>query len=377
MFHPYLNQKSLPELNKVLSGKWIGQGPKVEEFEEKFSQKFSHLRDKKTCVSVNSGTSALHLSYLLADLKKDDLVLAPLLTCTATNIPLLEIGCKIKFVDVDPNTLNMDLDKIELMVEQNSDVKAIVVVHFGGFVIDLVRLKSICQKNSIILIQDAAHALGATYNGLPLSYYGEFTCYSFQAIKHITTGDGGMVVVNGPDSLCEKARRLRWFGIKRELNKNVWDNDIVEIGHKWHMNDIAATLGIFGLEGFDHQKAKRRQLSNFYKSQIEKLNLIELVCLQNNNQSSIEGRADWLFLVSVERREELMSYLLINGIETSVVHFRNDRYSIFNYAKENFDNMDYVENKYLALPLHQNMELTDVERVVNEVNNFYEIPRKK
>ena len=158
LFYPYIPKKSIKILENRLSTRWIGQGPMVDKFEKKFSKIFLN---GKECVSTGSGTDALHLSYILADLKPGDEVIAPVFTCTATNIPLLYIGAKIKFADIDPDTFNISIDHVKKLITKKT--KAIVFVNYGGLPCDLEELNKIAKKNKIKLIQDAAQSLGSTY----------------------------------------------------------------------------------------------------------------------------------------------------------------------------------------------------------------------
>ena len=196
LFYPHIPKSSHKSLKKVLSGRWIGQGPLVDTFEKKFEKKFTN---NLPCIAVGSGTDALHLSYLLAGIKKNDEVICPVFTCTATNIPLLYIGAKIKFADVDPDTLNISIDHVKKLITKKT--KAIVFVNYGGLPCDLGELNNIAKKNKIKLIQDAAQSLGSTYNNKPITSYADFTIFSFQAIKHISSGDGGL--------LCIKDKKLK------------------------------------------------------------------------------------------------------------------------------------------------------------------------
>ena len=237
LFYPHIPKAAIKSLKKVLSGRWIGQGPLVDLFEKKFQKKFTN---KHPCVAVGAGTDALHLSYLLAGIKKNDEVICPIFTCTATNIPLLYIGAKIKFADVDPNTLNISIEHVKKLITKKT--KAIVFVNYGGLPCNLKELNFLAKRKGIKLIQDAAQSLGSTYNKKPITDYSDFTIFSFQAIKHISSGDGGMICIKDK-KLIKKAHRMRWFGIDRlKKQGGTWENDIKEVGYKYQMTDIGASL---------------------------------------------------------------------------------------------------------------------------------------
>jgi dTDP-4-amino-4,6-dideoxygalactose transaminase len=358
LFYPNVSDHAIEEVSKVLKSRWIGQGPRVEKFERLFEQQF--LNNNKA-LAVGSGTDALHLAYLLADIKPGDEVIAPVFTCTATNIPLLYCGAKIKFADVDPDTMNISVNHVKELISEKT--KAIVCVHYGGLPCDMLELQSIAAQYQIPLIDDSAHAMGAEYNGKLIGDISDFSVFSFQAIKHFTTGDGGMLTIKNHD-LLEKAKRLRWFGIDRSAKQmGHWENDIREIGFKYQMNDIAAALGLTALAEFDNTLAYRRQLFADYEKNLKGIPGIKLF----GTGFTDRRHAAWLCTVGVENRVSLMRKLREHRIESAQVHYRNDRYSIFGGRKSNLPNMDMVEDKYLVLPLHLKMSLEDVEIICKVV----------
>jgi perosamine synthetase len=360
LFHPNVSDKARAYVNDVLNTRWIGQGPKVDEFEKRFSTRFGQ---GSPTIAVGSGTDALHLAYLLADIQPGDEVIVPVFTCTATNIPLLYIGAKIVFADIQPGTLNIDPNHVKELITDKT--KAIVCVHYGGLPCDMDELKSIAASRGIPVIEDAAHAVGATYKGVPVGSISEFTMYSFQAIKHITTGDGGMLIFKD-EALLEKAKRLRWFGIDRSSKQlGIWENDIKEIGYKYQLTDIGAAMGLAGLEEFDEVLKLRRQLLGVYEDKLKAINGIRFIGSGYNDRE----HAAWLCTVEVENRTDLVKKLREANIESGQVHYRNDRYSIFGTRRDNLPNMDALEDKYLVLPLHTKLSVEDVEFVCETIKS--------
>ena len=363
MFYPYISSKSLKNINKTIKSRWVGQGPKVELFEKKFSKKFLN---NQNALATGSGTDALHLSYLLSNIKKDDEVIVPVFTCTATNIPLLYIGAKIVFADINPETMNICTESIKKLITKKT--KAIVCVHYGGLPCDMEELKKISKKNNLILIEDVAQAIGAKYNKKNVGTFGNFSTYSFQAIKHITTGDGGMLVTKKKIDY-DKAKRIRWFGIDRDKKyKGTWSNDIYEIGYKYQMTDISATLGLDSLSEVDRIIDYRRKLYYRYIQNFSKSNKVKIIDDHDKNKF----HAAWLITINVENKDYLQKKLNSRNIEANQVHFRNDKYSIFKKFVKNkkFKNMDYLENRYLVLPLHHKLKLSDVDYISNIVKNY-------
>ena len=361
LFYPFVSKSTQAQMRKVLSGRWIGQGPLVDKFEIEFKKKFAK---NSNCLATGSGTDALHLSYLLAGIKKDDEVIAPVFTCTATNIPLLYIGAKIRFADIDPETMNISVASVKKLISKKT--KAIVCVHYGGLPCDMDELQELANKHKIPIIEDAAHALGATYKNKPIGSISDFTMFSFQAIKHITTGDGGMLCMKDK-KLIKKAKRIRWFGIDREgKQKGIWENDIYEIGYKYQMTDLGACLGINNLKEFSKVLNHRKKIFEIYLNELSPNPNIYCV----NKDDGLRTHAAWLFTIISEKKDKIQTILRNKRIETNQVHFRNDKYSIFkNYVKNvKFPNMDYAENKYLVLPIHHKISEKMAKYIARLIN---------
>jgi len=344
MFHPYVTESQRNAVNETLKTRWIGQGDKVDLFEEKFGQKFG----VPYAVSVNSCTSAIETAIDLIGLKAGDKVITTPLTCTATNLPLVRRGCELIWADIRKDTLNLNSNDVARKALKHGDIKAIMNVHLGG-------IKSDIKAGSIPIIDDAAQAVGL--------YRPEasYTCYSFQAIKHFTTGDGGIIVVNNNEEY-RKAKLLRWFGIDRELKKaNDWQAfreremlfDIELLGHKRHMNDIAASMGLAALNDYDDIIYKRKKLFDVYRGiDVDGITLLDS-----------DDNLYWLATFLVDDREGLVRKLHNHGIESNVVQGRNDIYNVFGGKRQNLPNMNWAEDKYICLPLHNMMSVEDANYI--------------
>tara|TARA_Y100001958_G_C21210491_1_gene536254 strand:- start:400 stop:1581 length:1182 start_codon:yes stop_codon:yes gene_type:complete len=363
IFYPHVPKKAKIAVSKVLSGRWLGQGPLVDKFEKVFSQKFC---DNMPVVAVGSGTDALHLSYILGNIDKGDEIICPVFTCTATNIPLLYTGAKIKFADINPIDLNISLDHVEKLITKKT--KAIVFVNYGGVLCDLKKLNYLAKKHKLLLIQDAAQSLGAKYENKSITNYADFTIFSFQAIKHITSGDGGAICIRNK-SLAKKAFRIRWFGIDRPKKQGgTWENDITEVGYKYQLTDIGASLLLESIKEFNSIKSHRNLI---YKTYLKNLNQSKyLRCAVSTDKQS--NPVMWLFTIITPFKDLIQKKLRAKNIETNQVHFRNDKYSIFKKFTKNkkFKNMDKVQNDYLVLPMHTKMTIADAKRVSKEINNI-------
>ncbi len=365
LFYPYISKKSLKSIKSVLNSRWIGQGPLVDILEDVFVKKFAK---NNKCIAVGSGTDALHLAYILSNLTKNDEVIAPVFTCTATNIPFLYHDIKIKFADIDPETMNISLDHVEKLITKKT--KAIVFVNYGGIPCDLKRLNDLKKKHKLILIQDAAQSLGSKFKNKDIAEYADFTIFSFQAIKHITSGDGGILTFKNK-KLLEKSRRIRWFGIDRiKKQGGTWENDIKEVGYKYQMTDISARLLLDSIKDFKKIASHRKKIFNIYKKLLSKNTNVKVLDTVNKDLTN----SFWLCTIIVKnKRVALQNYLRKHKIETNQVHFRNDRYSIFNkyIKKKSCPNMDKIENNYLVIPMNLRIKSKDAEFIAKKINNFF------
>jgi perosamine synthetase len=354
LFYPHVPERAIAAVVDVLHSRWIGQGPRVAEFEKRFAARFG---GNGAAVAVGSGTDALHLSYILAGLQPGDEVITPVFTCTATTIPFLYMGVNFRFADVDPETLNVNVAHVRELISEKT--KAIVIVHYGGLPCDMDELLALSVEFGIPIIEDAAHALGATYKGKVIGSISPFTMFSFQAIKHITTGDGGMVIVQDK-GIIPTAERIRWFGIDRSnKQKGTWENDITEVGYKYQMTDIAAAMGLAALDEFDSTLAHRQLLFETYKKGLHGVDGIHLIGASHTDRT----HAAWLCTAIVEKRMDFMNYLRAHKIESSQVHYRNDRYTVLGGRREDLPNMDSVEDRYIVLPLNNHLTVAQIEFV--------------
>ena len=355
LFYPHVSSKAQAYVSKALASRWIGQGPRVDEFEEKLGE---NIDATGRVVAVSSGTAALHLAYLLAEISADDEVICPVFTCTATNIPLLYIGANIIFSDISTESLNIDVDNIERLITNKT--KAISVVDYGGRPVDYQVLREICDRYKIKLIADLAHCLDAKISGQSVLKYVDFAIFSFQAIKTVTSADGGAIYI-ADNTMIQKAKRLRWFGIDRtEKQKGTWENDINEIGYKYQMNDIQAAIGLANLEDLQDIRSIRKSIFSTYQKCFEASGIKLFEATNEKIQFT-----PWLATIdTVGRRQIVMDHLRKHNIESAQVHYRNDRYSIFKqFIDKSFPNMDNIENNYLVLPLHTNMTVVDAEKI--------------
>ena len=367
LFRPYYDSREVKALEKVLLSGWIGMGPKTKEFEESFAKYVG----AKYGVALNSATSALQLALEVLNIGKGDEVITTPLTFASSSECILQVGAIPVYADVEEETLNINPSKIEELITQKT--KAILIVHYGGQPCDIDKIQSIAKKHKLHVIEDAAHACGASYKGKKIGGNDNLTCFSFHAVKNLATGDGGMITTNDP-AIDKKLRLMRWLGIDKStydrntVGKYLWDYNIDTKGYKNHMNDIAATLGIVQLSKLDKMNAKRKKISDTYsKIFSDSKNIIPLK-IKSDRLSSHH-----IYCVKLDGidRADLMAHLSEKGISTGVHYkplFHHTRYKKFN--KKNTPVVESVWQNILSLPVFPGMEMDDVKRVANEIKKY-------
>jgi dTDP-4-amino-4,6-dideoxygalactose transaminase len=382
LFKVHMASTAAEEVAKVLNSGYVGQGPKVDQF-EKDLQDFLYV-DK--LVTLNSGTSGLHLAlHLLKKPRKSnqifhgvastedfwpglqpgDEILATALTCTASNWPILAHGLKIKWVDIDPTTLNMDLDDLERKITPTT--KAIVLVHWGGYPNDLDKIKQIQQKAYQIygfkpaVIEDGAHSFGSKYKGKYLGNHGNMIMYSFQAIKHITSVDGGLLTLPHQE-LYKRAKLLRWYGIDRDSNRKDFrcEADIEEWGYKFHMNDVCATVGIENLKHANTIIQKHQENAAYYDENLKNIPGVTLLKRKEGHESAF-----WIYSLLVEDRDGFMNHMKNCNIVVSQVHERNDKHSCVREYKSSLPALDRTIGKVVSIPVGWWVTEEDREYIVD------------
>ena len=291
-------------------------------------------------------------------------------TCFATNAAILANDCKLKWVDTDNNTANVLIDDIKNKL--NAHTKIVYIVHWGGYPVDLDALKMLQEDHlnkygyKFMIIEDCAHAFGAEYKGKKLGNHDNICVFSFQAIKHLTTGDGGLIILPNKD-LYERCKLLRWFGIDREKrNYNRKDfrleNDISEWGYKFHMNDINATIGLYNLPHMDRLLEKNRLNNAYLYNNLLGLNGIEL--LENNEDRK---SACWLFTIKVCRKNTFIEKMKEHGIMTSQVHNRNDLNSCVSEFICELPNLTELEKSLICIPVGWWLEQNDLDNIIHVI----------
>lgn len=344
----HVSPKAIDLVAETLRSTWLNEGPRVREFEQALEAELG----LKNVVTVNSDTSAMHLSLVMAGIGPwDEVILAPQ-TFIATGMVILMTGATPVFVDVDPSTGNIDPESVREHVTERT--KAIMPVHWSGYPCDMSEISEIAKEHNLTVIEDAAHAIGATYQGKPIGTISRFTCFSFQSTKHVACGEGGAIVCRDEED-AELARRLRWFGVSRD-EKYGWtlgERDAVSdrLGFKYHMNDITASIGLANLEGFRARLRQRQERGAFFRESLENM----APDLYLTDSQSDRTHSYWFFIVLVKERDAFVKNLARAGFPASVVHRRIDRHPVFRGVTPELIGQEFFEAHQIALPLHEGM----------------------
>jgi len=373
LFKPVICDEAIQAVVDVLKSGWIGLGPKTREFELAFSQYVG----VPYSVATSSATAALHMALNVIGVGPGDEVITTPITFVSTNHAILYTGAIPVFVDVNETDLNIDVNQIEQAI--NDKTKAIMVVHYGGKPCDMNAIEEIAAKRGIWIIQDAAHACGATYRGCKIgnsSYPKTLVCFSFHAVKNLPCGDGGMITTND-EHISSLLRKDRWLGIDKDTISRtdfgegvsgqqlayLWRYTVERVGFKAHMNDIAAAIGLAQLKRLNKDNRHRFGLVREYLIGIHERGIPVVPLSSDDDRSS----SNHLFVIKAKNRDKLIVHLKANNIHPGVHYFPNHLYPAFKGAKT-FGSLPVaskVWEEILSLPLHLHLHLSDVHRIID------------
>jgi perosamine synthetase len=368
VFRPYHGEEEIEAVAAVIRSGWWGQGPKTAEFE----QRFAAFVDAPRAVAVNSATAALHLALQVAGVDGGE-VISTSMTFVSTNHAILYNHATPVFADIEPDTLNIDPADIARKVTVRT--RAIVAVHYGGHPADLDRIHAIADAHGLIVVEDAAHACGAEYQGRKIGSLSPLTCFSFHPVKNLATGDGGMITLHD-EEWDSRLRRLRWVGINKdtwvrsagkEKSQYSWQYDVEELGYKCHTNDINAALGLVQLERLPQTNARRREICALYD-----VGLGDLPWLQLPVQRPGVISARHNYVVRCDDRDGLADWLRQHKVATSVHYIPNHLYEMYRPYATPLPVTEREWQRLLTLPLFP--ALTDAEAAyIIDVIRHYEV----
>lgn len=335
---PYIAPKEemMPAIEHILYSGYIAEGQAVYDFEAQFGQYVQNTN----VLALNSGTAALHIAMLLLNIGPGDEIISTPMTAEPTNTTIALTGAKVVWSDVDPETGLIDPDSVRQKITART--KAIIPVHYAGMVCDMARLNDVSLEYGIPLIEDAAHALGSRFAGKPVGSNAAFTCYSFQAIKHLTTVDGGMIALKDP-ALMAAARKLRWFGLDKTVSR--LENDITRAGYKYGMNNVTATIGSIQLSHMQDIIGRYIENGRYFDKALQGIAGVTLVPYYANTEPSY-----WLYTIKVQNRNAFIRKLGEEGVLASTLHHRNDTHTVFAASRCELPGMDDWYSSFVHIP---------------------------
>ena len=387
--YPYtkhsLSNSDINSVTHALKSNFITGGDYVSKFEKKLSDYVS----SKYCSLVSSGTSALHLSLLAIGIRKGDKVIVPSITFVATANAVKMCEGEVIFCDVNPLTGLIDINHLSELIKKEKNIKCVMPVHLNGKSCDMKRIKSICLKNKIFIIDDCCHALGGTYDSKKIGsgIYSDISTFSFHPAKIITTGEGGAITTNNKQ-FYEKINLLRSHGIQKNFQNfinlkngfennipNLWYYEQQELGYNYRISDFQCALGINQLKIIDKKTLKKNKLASYYDELLENNKWISSSNFKNTH-SSIHARH--LYNVKLKKnyykkRNSLMTFLLKFGIQTQVHYIPLYKHPFYKSLSKNIllKGAEKYYRSTLSLPMYETLNKQDIKFIVSKILHFF------
>jgi perosamine synthetase len=362
---PYLDKEDAQSAYDTILTGWVTQGPRVQEFEEKFA----NYVGSKYAVALSNCTTALHLAMIVAGVKEGDEVICPSMSYVATANSIRYVGAKVVFAEVNPTTYNIDVDDVRKKI--TSKTKAILIVHQIGMPADIDAFKDLCNEKNLVLIEDAACAAGSSYKGNKIGSHADLVCFSFHPRKVITTGDGGMITTNN-EAYRDRIKLLRQHAmsindrIRHESDKVIFE-DHVELGYNYRMTDIQAAVGIKQLEKLDKIVAERRKVAFKYHQAFKDINCIQLPLEADGYFSNYQSYNVYLKPACKISRNDLMQALLDEGISTRRGVTTAHRETAYKNYQSNYSLpiSEDTSDRSIVLPLFYPMTDNEINYVID------------
>ena len=367
---PYLTiDEAQSAYDTILTG-WVTQGPRVEEFENKFCE----YTGAKYAAAISNCTTALHLSMIIAGIGKDDEVICPSMSYIATANSIKYVGAKPVFAEINPDNYNIDIKHVKKLITDKT--KAVIIVHQIGMPADTDDFKKLCDEQNLKLIEDAACAAGSSYKGKKIGSHSDIVCFSFHPRKVITTGEGGMITTSNPDYI-KRIKLLRQHGmsvndrIRHESGKLLFE-DHLEFGYNYRMTDIQAAIGIRQLEKLDWIINERRKIALRYIQELKDIECIKLPVEKEGYFSNYQSFSIYLKKDCPVGRDELMQKLLDAGISTRRGVTTSHRETAYKSEYKNLHlpvSEDAADNS-IMIPLYIPMSDEDIDLVISKLKEF-------
>jgi UDP-4-amino-4,6-dideoxy-N-acetyl-beta-L-altrosamine transaminase len=374
-----IEQDDIDAVVNTLKSDYLTCGPNIEELEKKICR----VTGAKYAVAVSNGTAALHIAAMAAGFGKGDEVIVSSITFAASSNCVLYCGATPVFADIKSDTYNIDPDSIKSRITDKT--KGIVAVDFTGQAVELDEIKAICRENNLVLIEDAAHALGTKYNGQGVGSIADMTCFSFHPVKTVTSGEGGAVTTND-EALYKRLVRLRSHGITRHQDEMVhptdarWYNEQVELGYNYRMTDFQAALLISQLGKLERFSARRKEIVKKYNEAFK--DMPEII-VQREIAESDTTRHLYILRLNPELlkcdRRQFFDAMTAENIYVQVHYlpvYWHSYYEKLGYEKGLCPNAEKFYNEVMSIPLYYSLTDEDVDNVIHAVRKIVEYYRK-
>lgn len=349
---PYITQEDVNAVTEAIKNKRLSQGKYV----DKFEQEFANYLGCKYAIAVMNGTAALHLAVLAIDIKPGDEIIVPSFTFAATVNCVLYANAKPVFVDIDPNTYNIDPERVEEAISVKT--KAIIPMHYAGQTANMDAIQEIAEKYDLYVIEDAAEAHGATYKNQMAGTMGDIGCFSFYPNKSMTTGEGGMIVTDN-EQKAERAHLLRNHGQSSRYHH-------VTIGYNYRMTDLQAALGISQLKKLDWILQKKQEAADYYRELLSEANCVKTPYVMPHAVHTYMFYT--IKLVGKQERDRVMQHLNRNRIETRIafppIHLQPPYKALYGDEEASLSITEECANKVLSLPIFPHILRVDQEFIV-------------
>jgi len=373
LFQPNLGDEELALIKDVFTSNWLGKGNSVKDFENKFATSLSS--NSESFLSTTSCTEAIFLSAKLFNFSKGDEIILPTISFPSIGSAIIESEAKIVFCDVDKRSLNARVEDIQKVISNKT--KAIYITHYGGVPCEMDEIIELCNQHKIVVIEDSACAVRSFYKGRACGTIGDMGVWSFDAMKTLSTADGGMMYIKDTDKRIEAEESL-YLGLpvksKSGLDSssdnasNWWEFEMNRTGRRAIMNNVTAAMGLSQLNKLDDFIDKRKKIFEKYVKELENTGDINLPPAPEFEYIS----SYYFFWIQTEHRDELAKFLLDKGVYTTFRYWPLDKIELFSeYAIEEYPNSDYAASHTLNIPLHQSLSNKDVDLVISSIKEFY------
>ncbi len=375
-----IDESDISAVVETLKSDYLTQGPKILEFEKNFAT----YVDAKYAVAFSNGTTALHLAAHVLGVKKNGYALTTPITFSASANCVLYCGGSVEFVDIDPKTYCMDLNLLEDELKKNPNkIRGVIPVSFGGYPVDLSEFRKLADKYNIWIIEDACHAFGAEFLDSDKKWqktgnakFADITAFSFHPVKHVTTGEGGMLTTNNQE-IYEKLLLLRSHGIRKLKSKNPrdgeWFQEMIDLGYNYRITDIQCALGNSQLKKADANLKSRRKIAAHYDDAFKDMGADLLAPYLDKEKVK---HAYHLYVIQVKKRLEVYNYLREKGIYTQVhyvpIHTM-DYYKRNNPTKNSLKNAEKYYDHCLSIPMYHALTEADQDYVISEIKKAVKI----